>query len=75
MKKSKKKKTFGKSLNERFVEKKFKKATKHGLQLFRCVGGCHMPEGCGYEFAGDNGTATCPRCGNEYCKWLNAPNE
>jgi len=73
MTKNKKKKSFsGKSLNDRFVEKKFKKATRQGLQLFRCIGGCHMPNGCGCEFANDSGCATCPRCGNEYCIWLNA---
>lgn len=70
---SKKPKKQSKSLNDRFAEKKINKITKQGLQLFRCVGGCHMPDGCGFEFTNRDGYAVCPRCQNQYCLWLNAP--
>jgi hypothetical protein len=61
------------SLNNRFLQKKIDKAVKQGQQLFRCVGGCHMPNGCGHQFTNIDGHTICPKCHNQYCLWINAP--
>jgi len=73
MNKKNKKRHLGKSLNDRFVEKRQNKVIKQGLNILRCVGGCHSPEGCGNEFLSYTGCAACPKCGNQYCLWVNAP--
>lgn len=76
MKKNKKNKPKGKSLSEKFAEKKKKKAAKLGLFLYKCVGGGHQPEGCGNEWSSNplkGHPEGCPKCGNKYYKWLNYP--
>lgn len=69
--KKKNKKKIIKSLNQKFEEKKLLKLKKHGLNRFKCVGGCHEPDGCGFEWNTEGEYVDCPKCGNPYCVWIN----
>lgn len=71
--KNSKKKTKGKSLNIRFVEKKRKKFLQNNKNsnVFVCEAHAHCYDVCGERFVSKQGSVSCPNCGNEYCRWEN----
>lgn len=75
---NKNKRTKGKTLAQKYKEKKFKKAVKLGKFLYKCVGGADQPAGCNNEWSSlsiKGHPEHCPKCGNQYFKWLNYGND
>ena len=61
----------GKSLTEKLLDRKLKKAAKRGLRIFLCEPHAHFPDACGASFTTKLGWVSCPDCENPYCRWVN----